>query len=320
MISYQMEIYAMEQEIHHYRRFRGYDYRQGASLFISISTEPRMDCFGTVRNAKVLLSPLGTEVFQSIKAIPRFNPDISLFGHVLMPDHTHFRVYLPPNLPEPLKILGNAMRKFKTYTTTVARKKFGMSQLWQQGYHDWLCLSRNFIESVERYIAYNPLKYELFNNQPELFHVVEPLIASRLDPADYWKGIGNISLLSTDMPIASLRVSRSIQDFRSVLSQVAKLVEEGYAILSGFISPGEIAVRDMLIANPHAKIIHILTESMPYSYKPDSRYLLPLQEGRFLEIARGNAPAEFSRQTCLDLNQEIIEIAQAGLGKCLYFA
>ncbi len=310
----------MEQEIHTYRRFKGYDYRQGASLFISLSTEPRINCFGAVHHAKMQYSPLGEEVFQAIESIPRFNPDISLFGHVLMPDHAHFRVYLPPNLPEPLKVLGNAMRKFKTYTSTVARKQLGMPRLWQQGYHDWLCLSRHFIESVERYIAYNPLKYELFNNQPEMFHIVEPLIASRLDPADYWKGIGNISLLSPDMPIASLRVSRSIQDFRGVLSQVAKLVEDGYAILSGFISPGEIAVRDMLIGDPRAKIIHILTNSMPYFYKPDSRYLLPLQEGRFLEIAHGNAPEEFTRRTCLDLNQEIIEIAQAGIGKEVYLA
>ena len=304
----------MEQEIHTYRRFRGYDYRQGASLFISLSTEPRVNCFGAVHQAKMQFSPLGEEVFQAIESIPRFNPDIWLFGHVLMPDHAHFRVYLPPNLPEPLKVLGNAMRKFKTYTSTVARKQLGMPRLWQQGYHDWLCLSRPFIESVERYIAYNPLKYELFNNQPWMFHIVEPLIAARLDPSDYWKGIGNISLLSPDLPIASLRVSRSIKDFRGVLLQVSKLVADGYAILSGFISPGEIAVRDMLISDPRAKIIHILPNSMPYSYKPDSRYLLPLQEGRFLEIARGNAPEEFNRQTCLDLNQEIIEIAHAGVG------
>lgn len=147
---------------------------------------------------------------------------------------------------------------------------------------------------------------------------MEPLFSARLDPSEYWKGIGNTSLLSPDMPIASLRVSRSIQDFRGVLSQVVRLVEEGYVILSGFISPGEIAIRDMLVSHPHAKIIHILTESMSCTYKPDSRFLLPLKEGRFLEIAHGNASTEFTRQTCLDLNQEIIEIVQVGLGICIY--
>jgi hypothetical protein len=36
-------------------------------------------------------------------------------------------------------------------------------QLWQQGYHDHLCLSRRFIDSTERYIACNPMKWELIH-------------------------------------------------------------------------------------------------------------------------------------------------------------
>ena len=181
----------MEQEIHYYRRFKGYDYSLGASLFISMATCPRQDCFGKVENARVLLSPFGEEVLESLEAIPHFNPDIRLYGHILMPDHAHFRVYLPPELPQPLTILGNAMRKFKTFTTTLARKRLGMSKLWQQGYHDRLCLSRGFIEAVERYIASNPLKYELLHNQSYLYHIIEPLTLPRLDPADYWRGMGN---------------------------------------------------------------------------------------------------------------------------------
>ena len=35
----------MGQEIHHYRRFKGYDYSQGASLFISMATESLQNCF-----------------------------------------------------------------------------------------------------------------------------------------------------------------------------------------------------------------------------------------------------------------------------------
>lgn len=44
----------MGQEIHHYRRFKGYDYSQGASLFISMATEPRKDYFGGVKDANYL--------------------------------------------------------------------------------------------------------------------------------------------------------------------------------------------------------------------------------------------------------------------------
>ncbi len=309
----------MEEKIHYYRRFKGYDYSKGASLFISISTEPRANFFGYVENAVMQLSPFGEKVMEALEAIPVYNPQIRLYGHILMPDHGHLRVYLPPNLPAPLKILGAGIGRFKSYTTTLARKHLGVVHLWQQGYHDRLCLSRRFIESVERYIAYNPLKHELLKNQSHAFHVMEPLLAERLDPADYWKGIGNLALLSPEMPIASLRVSRSIQDFGRILDYISNLVNNGYSILSGFISQGEIAVRDMLLLNPYARIIHMLSDTMPCNYKPDSQYLIPLQEGRLLEIARGNAPDEFSRQGCLQLNEEIVEIAKAGQGLCLYF-
>ncbi len=309
----------MEEKIHYYRRFKGYDYSKGASLFISISTEPRANYFGYVENAMMHLSPFGEKVMEALEAIPIFNPHIRLYGHILMPDHGHLRVYFPPNLPEPLKTLGAGIGRFKSYTTTLARKYLGQRQLWQQGYHDRLCLSRRFIDSVERYIAYNPLKHELLKNQSRVFHVMEPLLAERLDPADYWKGIGNLTLLAPDVPIASLRVSRSIKDFSMILEYVSELANNGYSILSGFISPGEIAVRDMLLLKPQARIIHILSDTMPCNYKPDSQYLIPLQEGRLLEIARGNTPDEFSRQGCLQLNEEIVEIAKAGQGVCLYF-
>ena len=39
----------MGQEIHHGRRFKGYDYSQGASLFISIATEPRQNYFAYLK-------------------------------------------------------------------------------------------------------------------------------------------------------------------------------------------------------------------------------------------------------------------------------
>ena len=147
--------------VKYYRRYHGYDYSRGASLFITISTEPRLALFGRVKNAAVELTPLGKIVAESIAAMPRFNPAIALFEWVVMPDHVHFNVNLAAGLDEPLKTLGAAIRKFKTYTTTVARKTLGLNSMWQQGYHDYLLLSESFIASTGRYIRYNPLKHEL---------------------------------------------------------------------------------------------------------------------------------------------------------------
>ena len=53
--------------------------------------------------------------------------------------------------------------------------------------------------------------------------------------------------------------------------------------------------------------------------KPESVYVAPFAQNRYLEIARGNDESEFGRRACLDLNEEIIEIAIAGEGLALYW-
>ena len=152
--------------IKRYRRFAGWNYAKGASLFITIATEPRRALFGKVRGDAVALSPLGEKVKEALEAIPRLNPGILLFGHVVMPDHVHFNCAMLPGLREPLKVLGNAIRRFKNFTTKLAKLslaiksnglKFGKASrydgqtafgLWQQGYHDYILLSRDMIDAT----------------------------------------------------------------------------------------------------------------------------------------------------------------------------
>ena len=160
--------------ISRYRRFKGWDYAKGASLFITIAIEPRRPLFGEVRGGRVALSPLGEKVAEALQAMPRLNPGLRLFGRVVMPDHVHFNCSLAPGLAEPLKVLGGAIRRFKNYTTKPAklslelversstiksrpgeftshnridgRTEFGQpATLWQQGCHDYLLLSRDIV-------------------------------------------------------------------------------------------------------------------------------------------------------------------------------
>ena len=311
----------MQKPITYFRRYSGYDYSRGASLFLTISTEPRRALFGRVEKAKVVYSEFGLAVLEAIRAIPRLNPGLLLFEHVLMPDHLHMNLRLEAGLAEPLQTLGAAMRRFKTFTTTLARKMLGLAKLWQQGYHDRICVSRSFIEAVIRYIRYNPLKFELMHNQPEFMRIREPLDSPRLDHEAFWKGMGNVSLLAPETKLLSLRVSQKVRatGIPYVVSRMEDAVRAGYVIMSGFISPGEVAVRDMLFGNREARFIHMLPSCMTIRHRPDSRYLEPLAEGRFLEIALGNDETEFGRGACLALNDEIAAIAKAGAGGALYW-
>ena len=311
----------MQKPVTYYRRYHGYDYTRGTSIFITISTEPRKALFGRVENASVIHTDFGLAVLEAIQAIQRLNPGILLFDHVLMPDHLHMNLRMEAGLAEPLQTLGAAMRRFKTYTTTLARKMLGLGKIWQQGYHDRICVSRRFIEAVIRYIRYNPLKYELMYNQPEYMRIHEPLDSPRLEGDAFWKGMGNISLLAPEIKLLSLRVSQKVGagDIPHMVSRMEDAVRAGYVIMSGFISPGEVAVRDMLLENHEARFVHMLPTCMAIRHRPDSRYLEPLAEGRFLEIAKGNDETEFGRSACLALNDEIAMIAKAGAGGALYW-
>lgn len=332
----------MSNEIHRYRRFKGWDYSRGASLFITIVVEPRRPILGEIKDGVVSLSPLGEKVAEALNVIPRLNPAIKLFGRVVMPDHIHFNCSIEAGIGEPLKVLGNAIRRFKNYTTkefklaehsSAIRSEYGSldaqtvleqpKRLWQQGYHDYLLVSREMIDSTERYIAYNPLKWALMHGVGDALHISEPLVSPRLDPADWWKGVGNINLLAPQERLVSLRVSRKVTTDRQItqlLSRMQSAIEKNYIIISGFISPGEKAVRDMLCQNARARFIRMLPSSIPNaSYKPESRYVAPFNDGRYLEIAKGNNDADFSRSVCLNLNEEIIEIASATNGLAIYW-
>ena len=323
---------------------------KGASFFITISPEPRLPLFGQVSpNGEMLHTPLGEEVLAALDAIPRFNPGISLFGHVVMPDHVHFNCHLAAGLAEPLKLLGKAIRGFKAVTTRAylagkqpafpcgqwpqgstsggarplgahtgeAARRF--PSIWQEGYHDHLCLSRGFIDSTERYIAYNGKKWALMHGAGAL-RISEPLSSPRLDLGDYWKGVGNMALLDPAQPMVSLRVSREVRDIAAVVARMEKAAEKGYVVASGFVSKGEQAVRDMLCGKGGARLIHVRPSCIPNArFRPESAYVQAFAEGRCLELGKGNEEVAFDRAVCLDVNAEIIEMAKGGEGLSLYF-
>lgn len=306
----------------YFRRYRGYDYTRGASLFVTIVTEPRAALFGRVVNAAVELSPLGQIVAESLQSMPQRVPGVALYGWVVMPDHIHCRVYLRAGFEKPLETLGAFFSRFKSYTTRRSWDHGHNGKLWQQGYHDRLCSTRPFIEAVERYIRYNPLKFELRYNHPEFLRICEPLDAVRLDAGTFWKGVGNERLLDADRRLLGLRVSRRLDDpnrIARVVSRCRDAAAAGYTVVSGFISPGEKAVREALLAMPSATLVQILPEAMPHDFVPDSLYLEAIRDRRVLIMAKGNEEVPFSRVLCEALNGDVVDIATAGQGLAVYW-
>ena len=326
----------------HYHRFPFYDYSRGASLFASISTEPRRQLFGEVIAPGVMnLSPFGAEVLGAIEFTFSKAPGFTLYGHTVLPDHCHFRFYLSPGVEnaKAAALINSVVGRFKSYTTHLYQTKYGgHGVLWQEGFHDWLCLSREMIDSVERYIEYNALKWWLRNGGGRsLMALHEPLKSPRLGQSEYWRGIGAVGLLEIGdhggspaqegelvgavqkkrpsaggdpRPMVSLRVSRrcSAHDVSEVVRRITAKAGE-FTVISGFISPGEREVLAALLANPAAKLIKVSPYALPHDYVPPVTLMPAIAEGRLAIIARGNSPEEISRAACLDYNARIIDIA-----------
>lgn len=325
-----------------YRRFHGWDYSKGASFFITIATEPRRSLFGRVEQGAMVLSPLGKKVLESLEAIPRLNPGIRLYGHVVMPDHVHLCCHLAPGLAEPLKVLGFAIRRFKNYTTKAAKLSLALSTplppflsgdgrtefgLWQQGYHDLLCLSREAIDAVEHYIANNPLKWWLMYCDKSLMRVQEPLDSPLLDGTGiFWRGVGSTGLidpadLGPDRRIVAMRISRRIPAalLPQVVADCLKGANAGYIYASTFFSPGEHALYNALVASG-APMVKLQTSEIGWGYRPIRSEPELFANRRLLILAPMLAPATPStRPELLDANRHAASIAHACPGgKAIY--
>ena len=335
-----------------HRRFNGWDYSKGASFFITIATEPRRSLFGRVEKGAAVLSPLGEKVMEALEAIPKLNPGIRLYGHVVMPDHVHLCCHLAPGLAEPLQVLGHAIRRFKNYTTKVLKAElaerssaistcapqsspsgdgqteFGQTcLLWQQGYHDLLCLSREAIDAVEHYIANNPLKWWLMYCDKSLMKVREPLDSPLLDGTGiFWRGVGNTGLIDPaaigpNRRIVSMRISRRVP--ASLLPQVAadclKGANAGYIYASTFFSPGEHQLYNALL-KAGAPMIKLQTSKIGWGYRPVGSEPELFANRKLLILVPMLAPATPStRPELLDANRHAANIAHAcSGGKAIY--
>ena len=233
----------VRQQLKHYHRYAGYDYSRGASLFITLSTDPRQRVFGDVIDGKMALNDLGREVDRSISFTFSTAPDMVLYRKKVLPDHCHFRFYLKPGheTTEAIGLINHAIGRFKSYTTKLYHDAGGApGPFWQEGCHDWLCMNRQMIDAVDRYIDYNDLKWFLRHKLPGALKLYEPIYSPRFDNGDYWRGVGEVGFLTDERPMISFRGGHKMAPDRfAKVVEAFRRVAADHTIISGFISPVE---------------------------------------------------------------------------------
>ncbi|MBR1608424.1 MAG: transposase [Kiritimatiellae bacterium] len=305
----------------HHRRYPGYDYSRGAAVFATIATEPRRPIFGQVRDGAMVLSECGHILEASIReAAPKIG-GIALHAHVVMPDHAHLRFHANAGLGNPVATIGAFVGRIKQFSQWRIARSGGPDHVWQRGYHDHLCLSRQMIDAVDRYIANNPLKWWLMHGDKSLLHVREPLAAEWLPSDAFWRGVGAIAP-DPGRPLVALRISRNIpaEKIPAVVEDCVKGAEiGGYVYVSTFFSPGERAVFRAVAERTSAPMIHLRHDAIAWAYRPKGMEPGLFASRRLLAIARmeaTDAPAD--RASLLWLNAKACEIAAAAWGKAVY--
>ncbi len=121
-------------------------------------------------------------------------------------------------------------------------------------------------------------------------------------------------MLDCGTPFIALRISRRLSP-RQVREAVARIRRRAgdYIFVSGWISPGEKAVREMLLNEPRGRIVQILPSAMPHDFKVGSMWLGAIRDRRAAIIARGNSEIEFSRAACLEVNAAAVGLAAHAL-------
>ncbi|MEE9508728.1 MAG: transposase [Anaerolineales bacterium] len=175
----------MMKTINHQRktlRLAGWDYKSSGWYFVTIGTKSKENFFGEVVGGKVEYSPIGTIASDYWGNIPKHVPTIELDDFVVMSNHLHGIIIIPPKfvatlnvkkapldfpagqktsiIPKP-KSLSSIIRSYKSAVTRWARSNGYQYFAWQPRFYDHIIRDDEDLRRIRKYIQENPLKWEL---------------------------------------------------------------------------------------------------------------------------------------------------------------
>jgi REP element-mobilizing transposase RayT len=280
-----------------------HDYRDPRFYLFTMVALNRRPLFSTCENNRVVFTKEGAIVYHLWHDIPRAYPEIVPSTFVLMPDHLHGILHVTRRMEKPI---GVVLRAFKSQVTSALRDKHGDRSLnvWERGYHDHILSRAGALKAFTHYLMDNPRRYCLKKANPDLFRRINILTHPLLQAGQNWNGYGNLFLL--DLPEKrAVRVSR-----HSTAAEIAALQEKvlleaarGVAIVSPFISPGEKAVANAILAAPKGFVILMKPSGFPPFFKPKGRYFDLCAQGRLLIVSPNLPPVSpITREACLAMN------------------
>jgi REP element-mobilizing transposase RayT len=153
-----------QHKFHRSLRVLDYDYSQAGAYFVTICTEQRLCHLGRIAAGSVQLAVPGQIVQEVWESLPQRYVGLELDAMVIMPNHVHGIVILPDGPSPPL---GSIVRTFKAASTRLIREAGFPQFSWQGNYYEHVIRGYPELDRVRRYIANNPVQWELDEENPE---------------------------------------------------------------------------------------------------------------------------------------------------------
>jgi REP element-mobilizing transposase RayT len=162
-------------------RLKNWDYSAAGFYFVTICTRGRGCFFGDVVDGEAKLTEIGAKAKDFWEEIPSHFAHARLDKYVVMPNHMHGIVVLDnhnvetrhgaslPNRFGPLKAgsLSAIIHAYKASVTRWGNKNGHRYFSWQPRFYEHIVRNEEDLNRIRKYIAENPLKWELDKESAE---------------------------------------------------------------------------------------------------------------------------------------------------------
>ena len=143
-------------------RLQNYDYSSNGAYFVTICTQDHTRYFWDSNTPQ--LNRSGEMVLSWAKELPKHFSGVYLDSYAVMPNHVHLVLFFK----DTAAALTTAIGWFKTMATNayIRGVKDGVfppfqKRLWQRSYYEHVIRNQNNLTEIRRYVAENPLKWQL---------------------------------------------------------------------------------------------------------------------------------------------------------------
>ena len=274
---------------------------------------------GRKRRWGVEPTPAGEAIAAIWRSIHARWPFQTASDYVLMPDHVHLLLLVDyRRAPGDFDLLGWWLA-FRRAAAQRAVPLAGCSPglFWEDKYWLQLLNAGRPLAAVRRYIKMNPARKVWKDRHPDFFALHVGVKHPVLDPELRWSAIGNLTLLSSPFlfPVVLTR-RKPLEEHASAIADILDRAKRGAIPVSGFLSPAEKRVFELLRAEPDTRWIKTVPHALPPRFDPsveDSRFLA---EGRQLVLSSFPGIPAFPviRENCLAMNARTAQMSDKAPG------